>query len=151
MTNQMTTTNLETIQQAYDEQASNYTELYNKLCVRSNLDQDAYDEHKFNLLQMEMTIEEYIYKYLCVHQDDTFIRVTYNNYPYNLPDGYIHKLIWMSDDLAHEDIAINVGYSYLQKFGLNWNDANFEVYLWQAPEGSRSVKGISHFHLIYKI
>lgn len=142
MTNKMTTTNLDTIQQAYDEQASNYTELYNELCYRSKLDQDAYDEHKFNLLQMEMTIEEYIYRYLGVNKDDTFIKVTYNNYPYDLPEGYYHKLIWCSDNLTDKYLINNVAMLYLD---------SKDFYLWQAPEKSRSVKGISHFHLIYKV
>jgi hypothetical protein len=145
MPKQMTTTNLYTIQQAYNEQAKDYAEIYNTLCVRSKLDQEAYDEHKFNLQQMEMTIEEYIYRYLGVSKDDTFIKITYNNYPYFLPDGYIHKLIWCSDDLAHEDIAIDVAFKHLKK------STEDDFYLWQAPESSRSVKGIQHFHLIYQI
>jgi hypothetical protein len=145
MPKQMTKTNLDTIQQAYNEQAKDYSEIYNTLCVRSKLDQEAYDEHKFNLQQMEMTIEEYIYRYLQVSKDDTFIKITYNNYPYFLPDGYIHKLIWCSDNLTDMLAIEAVAMAYT---GHNYN---YQHYLWQAPESSRSVKGIQHFHLIYTL
>lgn len=141
----MTTTNLQTIQQAYDNQAINYAKIYNRLCVRHPEIQAYYDTHQFNLATINMTIEEYIYNYLAVSKDQTFIKVTPNNYPYYLPDGYKHDLIWCSDNLAKETIAIEVAYGYL-----GWSTED-DFYLWQAPESSRSVKGISHFHLIYKI
>lgn len=142
----ITTKTLDTVQHKYNTNASDYAYYYNNNIHRKRAVQKAYDIHKKKVPYLYgYDVNEHIRRELGVKEGETFVKITPNNYPYHLPMNFKHDLIWCSDNLSDIFVIESVAMAYTR------HNYNYQHYLWQAPESSRSVKGIAHFHLIYTV
>jgi len=121
-----------------------YKILWEKYIHRTEQKAKDYDEHRVNIKMLGYTTASYLLEQvLNVKPDESFIKIIKNNFGYDL-EGMEDFNLWLSADMYIDIITV---YSNLAKIWCNKYGYELVAFL-EAPEKSKSVPEIKHYHLI---
>ena len=100
-----------------------------------------YQNHLDRLARLGLTPEQYILAKYFVKKDNRQHTIVKNEYPYILPIGARHYLLWTIIDMDIHD-ATKLAFKYFDRL-------NYKVQIiFENDTKNKSVKGLKHFHII---
>ena len=124
-----------------------YATEYDRIMHRTPACQSRYDQDNLNLQMLGKTRAGHLKEdVLKVEDGETFIKIMANNYGYHLEKGIDHDVIWLSPEFNGRGTLDGLAYLYVSNKYKNWQGC----IILQAPEQSRSVPEILHYHLFIK-
>lgn len=72
-----------------------------------------------------------------------------NGYPYDLPEGQSHWILWVKDEFLQQDYRFTQPLDVLIPQLIFWHFPRKKVFaIWQNEPEKQSVKDLTHFHFI---